>query len=594
MRTTSSNLDPKMREALRFTSVSLLVSPDVYGRTYPFGTAKELLRQTNLPHALEAMALLNTIAPEIVNLGRLDTKERARHLTPLFRFLFSRRAAKRAYAVWLQSLRQPGDLFTPLSPWACAAMTDACLRFCHETAGAAFVPPSSADYFGRTLLSFQDRLFPPGVARPGLDLANLSETEFSGFTRNYLHSNLHANDFGNDYPRYYALFQIEEVGEVLREKEHIGPAEWFQSIVGMTPADYRFTLIALAGAAKRCTLQRPDTAGLIFNIDRLLQPLTAEARAHFVRLNDLAVIDVAALRRQKPPTDWVSAVYRSNILQRRQLVRVASDTYLILHPQLYLDRYFHGLVHLLDDAARSGMGSDSWQKVRARFGHLFEGYVRWLLRRAFARASLLRFGISIDRPGDTDAFIVMGRTALVFECNHHYLSGPERYDCTASTLSEIVRPDLQKAIKTAIAVTEGRIVLDGRTVDVDEVLPIAVLPDALPINLANNLSFHCQLASVVPHLDGTREVLPAQILTQSHLEFFDRAWRLPDETEAIVAYLKNRARSPFDRFTSRRQDQVLLPVVHDGNILGPVAEAAYREFIGTGPTRFGRWDQAGS
>jgi hypothetical protein len=584
----NSNLDPRIRETLRVTSVSLLVSPDVYGRTYSFATAKELLRQTNLVHALEAMALLNAVSPEIVALGRLDTKERARHLGPLFHFLFSRPAAKRALAIWFQSVRQPDDLFTPLSPWACAAMTDACLRFCHQTSGAAVNPPSVADYFGRTLLSFQDRLFPPGVARRDLDLGNLSDAEFSAFTRNFLHANLHVNDFPNDLPRNYALFQIEEVGEVLREKEHVAPAEWFRSMVGMSPADYRVTLIALAGAARRCTLERPDTAGLIFDIDRLLQPLTAEARTHFIRLNDLAVIDVEAVRRQKPPTDWTSAVYRSNILQRRQLLRVAPGTYLILHPQLYLERYFHGLVHLLDDAARSGVVSDSWQRIRAMFGHLFEGYIRWLLRRTFARATFARFGASLDRPGDTDAFIVIGSTALVFECNHHYLSGPERYDGTAATLAEIVRPDLQKAIGTAIATAEGRIVLDGRTINVNEVLPIAVLPDALPINLANNPTFHRQLASVVPNLDGVRNVLPAQILTQSHFEFFDRTWRLPDEAEAVVAHLKNRARSPFDRFTSRRHEQVRLSAVHDGNILGPVAEAAHHEFLDAGPARFGR------
>jgi hypothetical protein len=588
MASSAPRIDSRLRETVRHTSVSVLVSPDVYGRTYSFATTKELLRQTNLVGALEPMALLNTVAPEIVALGRLDSNERARHLVPLFRFLFSRSAAKRALAIWFQSLREPTDLFTPLSPWACAAMTEACLRYCHETAGAAVNPPAAADYFGRILLSFQDRLFPPRIARPELDLENLSESEFSAFTRNFLHSNLHVDDFPNDFPRHYALFDVEAVGEVLREKEHVSAAQWLRSIIGMTPADYRFTLIALAGAAKRCSLKKPDTAGLIWNVDRLLHRLTPEARAHFVRLNDLAVIDVRAIRQHKAaPVNWVSAVYRTNILQRRQLIRLGEGTYFMLHPGLYLERYFHGLVHLLDDAARSGLGSDSWQRVRARFGHLFEGYVRWILRQMFARATIARFGANIDRAGDTDAFVVLGRTALVFECNHHYLSGPERYNSTAPALSAIIEPDLRKAIETARAVAGGQVVIEGRTVEVDEVLPIAVLPDALPINLANGPSFHRHLATVVPHLDGGNHVLPAQIITQSHLEYFDRAWRLPEEAESVVAFLRVRARSQFDRFTSRRQAQVQMRVTHAGNILGPVAQAAESEFLEMGPARFG-------
>ena len=299
-----------------------------------------------------------------------------------------------------------------------------------------------------------------------------------------------------------------------------------------------------------------------------------------------------ATRAFAPPCDWAGGVYGPKVLLRRQLIRLSPDAYLILHRDLFLERYFHGLVHLLDDAARSGVVHESWQHVRIVFGHLFEGYIRWLLRRFFAGCAA-RYGESIERIGDTDALVVVGRTALVLECNHHYLSTQEAYNCTPATLSEIVRSDLAKAIATARAIARGQVFINGTEVQVDHVLPIAVIPDPLPVNPMTCATFHQALSDGVPGLDGDGAgILPAQVLTQSHFEFYDRVWRLPADAQMLVDHLTARARSESSQFTSRREDRATFGLrgIHDGNLFGPLEAAAHREFQATGPSRFSMRD----
>src|ERR1022692_3413894 len=123
-----SAANQRIVEQLRKSVVSILLPKRIYGRGYSFRNAKELFRQTDLRSAAATVCLINAIASEIDRLGNLDTKEKLAHLGPLYRFLFPRRRIFRAARYTNEELERRIGHFTPLSPWACAALTDSCLR----------------------------------------------------------------------------------------------------------------------------------------------------------------------------------------------------------------------------------------------------------------------------------------------------------------------------------------------------------------------------------------------------------------------------------------------------------------------------------
>jgi hypothetical protein len=573
-------------EQLRRGIVTVLRTDGICGRGYSFQEAKEFLSQTNLASALESMAMLNAVAPQIGRLENLNSTEGLAHLGRLYRFLFSPHIRGRVVDISIKELTDEVGHFTPLSPWACAAMTDACLRFCRVTGGASVAPPSQTEYFARILLSFQKNLAPDRITPAIPDFENLSDLQFADYTRNHLRANPHRVN-GEDKCRLYALFEIPEVSEVLQKRCGKTASVWFEEQTGMTANDYRFTLLALMGIILEFKLERPDWAKLTFDLDTLLANMTSEARGHFTLLNQLAVIDLPALRAEPPPSDWKSAVYGANSLLRKQLLQIGPTRFVVLHHDLFVDRYFRGLVHVLDDAARSADPPRSWKKVREEFGYLFEGYIRWWLRNLFGPTAHYLFGRSLNPGTETDAVVVAGRTALVLECNHHWLSRIEAFEATPAKLAAVVTSDLIKAIRAARTIAAQGVEIDGQKLEVDAILPIAVLPESLPIGDMTAIRFRQELSKAVEGLEGVApKIRPAQILSQNHLEFYDKAWLLPEQGLELAAYLVQRAGTEPTRFCPVIFDAQKLKVIHSGHTWDMLHEASMQELQRTGPGRF--------
>ena len=581
-----SAANQRIVEQLRKSVVTILLPKRIYGRGYSFRTAKEFLRQTNLRSAAATVCLINAVASEIDRLGNLDNKEKIAHLGPLYRFLFSRRSIFRAARYTNEEIERGIGHFTPLSPWACAALTDSCLRFCHLTSGASVFPPSKAEYFTRILLSFQGQLAPDRSTPEVPDFENPSDSEFVDFTRNHLHANNQRHG-REDLNRLYAMFEVPEVGEILKAKCGQTGAEWFEAQTGMTPTEYQVCLLALVATTMEFKLEVPDAGKLEFDLNVLLCIFTPKARDNFARLNQLAVIDLRALRSEPPPTDWKTAVYRSNYLLRRQLLQVGATSFLVMHRDLYLDRFFRGIMHLLDDAARSATPPRPWKKLRLEFGYLFEGYVRWWLRRLFGQSAHFLFGVSLEPNTETDAVVIVGRTALVFECNHHYLSRNEAFDASPKILSAVVEPDLKKAIRAARSIAKRGVLVDGRTLEIEVICPIAVLPDALPIGDITSIRFHQELTKAIDGLDGEPpRIRSAQIISQSHFQYFDQVWRLPEQVSELVAYLEQRAATEPARFGPLNYDAQKIRPTHRGLTSEWLDDARDAKFRTVGPGSF--------
>jgi hypothetical protein len=67
---------------------------------------------------------------------------------------------------------------------------------------------------------------------------------------------------------------------------------------------------------------------------------------------------------------------------------------------------------MLDDAARNATPPRPWKKLRDDFGYLFEGYVRWWLKRLFGPSGYYLFGQSLEPNTETDAVVTVSSGQL--------------------------------------------------------------------------------------------------------------------------------------------------------------------------------------
>jgi hypothetical protein len=182
---------------------------------------------------------------------------------------------------------------------------------------------------------------------------------------------------------------------------------------------------------------------------------------------------------------------------------------------------------------------------------------------------------------------IVDGVALVAEANHHWLTLTEIYDASPAAYSSVVLSDFGKAIRAAKSILCDGMFRDGQRIEVKTILPIAIIPEALPISDLTTDRFRKELMSKLPESEGIPPaVLPCQILTHRHLEYFDRVWDLPKESSALVAYLKARAGKEHMRFGPVVMDAVEIKPTNPGNTWGPLTERAESTFREMGPTFF--------
>lgn len=585
-------------ERTRGSVVGLLRVEPIYGPGLEFRRASEELRRLDLVSCLETLAILNVVSIEIEKKASRDLEGTLDVIGNLYGFLFHKKRLQRAVLATQELVAEIKQnrlgYFTPLSPWACSAMTNACLRFCDRSGGGVRSwPPSEVDAFGRVLLSFQKQLAPENdAAEAQLDLDNLSDLQFAEFSRNQIRANPHRFT-GNDITRLFAMFEVSEVGVVLKKRAHVEPGKWFLERLGLTPTEYRFHLVALAAVTAGFSLDRPDVRNLYFDSESLTQHMTEEGRWGFSHLNRLAVVDVDQLRQQPAPQTWTEAVYKGNFLQRRQLYQTGPTRFLVLDRDHFLNRFFHGLLHVLHEAAELPDSKWSPASIRSDSGYIFEGYVQWWLGKLFGPTANILLNESLSERSETDAIVVYNGTAFIFEINHHWLSIADTFEASALRFAEIVSSDLRKAICAAQRIISDGLRLNGTEIRVERAFPVVVLPEDLPITDLTVARFHKELLRVLPTADGDDlKLAQSQIITQDHLEHFDRAWNLPEEVGMLADYLARRARNPRLRFAPCPLDRAEARATHLGNTWGRLCEQTDETFQAFGPSFFKNPEQS--
>jgi hypothetical protein len=576
---------------LRRGVMSVLHPEPIYGPPLAFRDAADVLRRLNLESALRVMAVLSAVAPKIEALALKDQQSISAHLAPLIVFLFPPKRVRRAINACSEgmasALVEQMGVFTPLSPWACSAMTDACLRFCSQDSTSKNAwPPSDFGDFGRVLLSFQKEITPEGKGpAPRLNLDDLSDAKFTEFTRNQIRANPPPFSL-RDTTRVLAMFETPDAGLVLSTRAHREPTEWFTSIIGLTPSEYRTMVIALTALTLDFDFKKPDIQHLTINLGNFAVNMTPSVRHAFFDLVRLAEIDLKRLRSDPRPQSWSEALFKNNSLLRRQLFPLGNDLFLILDGNQFVSKFSSGLIHVLRDALGRSRAM-SFDKFSSDLGYLFEGYVQWWFRNLLGPRAEFFFGSAITPGKETDIVAIIDGVALVAEANHHWLTLAEIYDASPATYASVVLSDFEKAIRAAKSILRDGLFREGRRIEVKTILPIAIIPEALPISDLTTDRFRKELMSKLPETEGILTlVLPCQILTHRHLEYFDRVWDLPRESSALVAYLMARAGKEHVRFAPVVMDAVEIKPTNPGNTWGPLTERAESSFRELGPTLF--------
>jgi hypothetical protein len=524
----------------------------VYGRILTWAEALAALRTVNFEYALMAMAMLNAVSFEFSQIGDLKKRDGPKKISALILYLLPEEVRGAAWEEFVKA-----DLFQPLAPQACVAMTEACMRHCDRKGGAIMDQPWNNPVFAHVLLSFQSNLLNEALVHPGIDFDNLADPQFRAFTRNYLSTNYNT-DFMAGFIRHHMMYEIPIEGGALRGVTGIGSTEWFASVARIDPVTYRLIQVALVGAGFTFSLEDPQLKYLVLNLDQFLASLKPEFEDVFRRLFAQAVVNLAEVDAVPAPVDWDGALYAANYLRRRPIIRLGGENYLLLHRHLILEKYFMGSSHVLTEIVTNECPA-GWpaqprkrgSKVRTELGLVFEDYVRMVLGCLFKGPdAVFKHGYQVGGDAaERDTLVVIGTTAVVFELVHHPWSLADRAGGASNVFVTHVADNARKSGEVADAIEAGNPVAGVRFV-VDRILPIVVMSDTMPINETTSASLGRALVAEVGNraVDGHGTILPLQTLSLTQLENLDRIFPESGGKQPILDFLAVRARDAIERF----------------------------------------------
>lgn len=579
-----STLKSALREYFLPHAASVWVASDVFERALSWDEAKRELGLINWESAILSMAMVNAVSAELALGGKLNTSSGEMKLRALADYLFPPELRANALSVYL---KHPHHNFIPLAPQACIAMTEACLRYCNRKDGLRFHQPHQHASFSHVLFSFHEQLMRRDLT-PHLNIENLSAEQFRYFVRNYLAANLET-DFAGLIRRQYMMFEVAVPNGALFERTGKNAATWFTEIAGTDPIVYRTLLLFTMHHGFSFTINNPNLEDLVYDIAQMLQNVAPEYAAIYRRLHDLASVEDTLPAMEFP--DWESALYGAHYVRRKPVLRLDGSKHVCLYRHLLPERFFAGTVHVLSELAVS-YPPPQWPnesrervfKVRRELGYVFEDYVRQILGYLFQGTNVeLRFGVKRDDGGESDALVVVGSTALVFEFVHHPWSLLERSKGESSGFIPHVADNVRRAGLLCAQIAHSRRAAELER-PIDSTLPIVIMSEMMAINEVTALTWQHDLIAATSSemVMGHGIVQPLQTLSLIQLENLDRL-DCADSAAGLVSFLSMRARDPVWRLSGHAS---LRQNLGRSRRLKEFDDAAERSFHEMGPKLF--------
>jgi hypothetical protein len=498
--------------------------------------------------------MLNAANARMLESPRVENAISARRIRGLLKFLFDETHYQAAENI---ARSQVNQLFVPVSPQGCAAMTEACLRYCPRSGGRDVSLPSETPVFAHVLLTFQQHLLPQGAFTGEIDFTNLTEVQFAVLACNYLGANyVHAVE--TRPARFYAMFENEPSQSEMRRRSGLSAREWFVQIVGIDPLFFRILALGTYGYSRTFDIDHPEGRSLLLNFDDQFKSVRPPIACIFRTILQQSVVNLDEVDCLPAVTTWDEALYRFNYLRRKPLWPMRKGQHLMLHPRFFVEKFFEGVPHILTETVATSVPR-GWPttvdrriaKVRSDYGYIFDDYCRTVLRTLFAGPSTtFEFGFVVNGE-ERDGLVALPGWVLLFEFVQHPINMAERGTGEIARFLTHLHDNVQKLASVRDEILAGRKIA-GCTYPTEQIVPIVITSDTFPVSHLNAEAFHRGLERAVGAIPvgALDRAMPVQTLGIEQLEHLGRTTPAERGAEGIVEFLNNRADDILERFTA--------------------------------------------
>lgn len=547
------------RNFVRNVGVMLTAEP-VFGRALSLPECAEALSRMSLGSVLARLSLLKYVNEEILLDPDATPEERRHHTRLVLGTLLDRAHRERAEA----DVRAEEN-FLPLSNQALLAAMQLAMECSPRDTEHWVTGDPWRLLLTHVLLSFQSAGFSAefrASAAQQRSFEGMGPRGQAEFIRNH---------FAHVAPLYtrpvigrlFGMFHTPEIEAYFQQKTGESVATWTTRVFGLTPDEYLAAAFLSGGAKSRFNRDNPDADKLLYSEESLLGILREPLREKIERLYRLASRPVG-----EPSGTTAGTIddytYAATAFLEQPVVNFGTAS-LCVSPDLMVRKFLFGVPYLAQQAMQRAAGrplNDSEiTSSRAPFGHLFEGYVQWLIRALLKDVNGIEIiaNVSYDRPAEQkecDIVIRRGDMAIALEAKSTLSTLRFRQTGDFAELDRLLLGGAKQAYRAARAIRGGRARKpDGVPIEgVRCVIPCVVTLESIPLFepiaefYERHLAAEAELPLFVPE-DGVEAV---QFFDIEFVESLETDLDLSPGSAAVFGYLLQRARRESLRYRSIR------------------------------------------
>lgn len=541
-----------------------LTADRVFGSVLTLQECEAALREFHINGVVERIALLLHVNARVFMDSDTPKDKRRNHLAQFARFMFEQVHFDKV----INEIVQDPERFRPLSDQALLATLELALTVCRRDDGRRLDCDADRTLLSHVVLSFQTDLFSPrftakihSIGATTKSWNDLSDEDFAEFVRNRAAHNTQAY-YRRAVSRLFGFCCEPEINSAIQKRMGISIENWFQEVFGISPPDYfrlAFTLIAVA---QRLNEAKPDARDLFFNPKHFFSTIREPERSHLLSLVELSTQraeDPRAAISQEPISEYL---YRATRFFVKPILEIGAAS-VCVSPTLLMNKFLTGLPFLALESKRRNLARDLTKSevdgARAPFGHLFESYVGWLIRKwldSWKQTEVISpYYIRSNSKGENperDLVIVRRDAAFAFEVKASVARLQLRQKGSFGEIDRVVMFGAMQARTAAEALqTKKAFRSDGTPiVGIRRVIPCVITYETIPLfpPLSDCYERHLEQTAGMRLFGEADGIYPLQFFDIDFLESWESQFDLSPECGSPFGYLETRARNPYLRY----------------------------------------------
>ncbi len=426
--------------------------------------------------------------------------------------------------------------------------------FCKENGGDQMSGVDRKHNLMRVLLAVQNKVSPALAAIQSLNACEFEQV-FPLIGRSILAHRCLQNNWEFDLGRLFAFATEPAIGKQLAERAKITIDDFFKRF-GLPTIDYliMFSILWIYALTRN-----------MVDIDLLTKGFKEHQKAFRLLIKNATSTPVKIASTLKESCDLEDAIFLSDTLITHPLTDVPIGQ-LVPSCSLLFNKFLRGFPYLAlqSQVTPNEPITDSEAKKRgADFGHIFEGYVVWLMKQWFDRSDVQvveNYSVSPSKTGDDwsqgDLVLIHQEVAFAFEASTSRLALSFR---KTGSLDECVKRYsrvTKQAYSRAKSLIEGRAFYEDRETPLPKVakaFPCAVVFEFLPFAQPFVEPFEKRMAAEevkAEAFDDSERIGPLQYFDVQKIEEWDEVFNLPSEIAALFSAIRERANSRCFRYQS--------------------------------------------